>query len=116
MLSKKLVSYILKNNGITYDMKNGAIVTSGYSCAKEENEYIVDGKITDYDLLVYMLKYQKDLTRKNAMLGVWYNTENEKTYIDTSFVFENVDDAKRFGKENNQIAIFHLDTFTEIRL
>ena len=50
------------------------------------------------------------------MLGVWYNTENEKTYIDTSFVFENVDDAKRFGKENNQIAIFHLDTFTEIRL
>ncbi len=116
MLSEKLVNYILENNGITYDMKNGKIVTSGYSCAKEENECIVDGKITEYDLLIYMIKYQKDLTKKNAMLGVWYNTENEKTYIDTSFIFENVDDARKFGKENNQLAIFHLDTFTEIRL
>ena len=50
------------------------------------------------------------------MGGAWYNTDNNKTYLDTSFVFDNEQDAMAFGYANNQIAIFHLDSFTEIRL
>ena len=116
MCMSRLVEYIKENDGMTYNPRKGVFVSSGYACAKAENEKIIDGAITEYDLTIYLYRSQKDLQNTNAMLGVWYNTENEKTYIDTSFVFENVDDAKRFGKENNQIAIFHLDTFTEIRL
>ena len=113
---KRLVDYINENNGMTYNPREGVFVNSGYACAKAENEKIIDGAITEYDIIVYLYRYQKDLQNPNAMLGVWYNTENNKTYIDTSYVFETESLAVDFGHKNKQLAIFHLDTFTEIRL
>ena len=113
---RRLVDYIIENSGMTYNPRTGEMVSTGYSCAKASNEYIIDGFVTEYDLTVYMSRYAKDLQNANAMVGAWYNTDNNKTYLDTSFVFDNEQDAMAFGYANNQIAIFHLDSFTEIRL
>jgi len=50
------------------------------------------------------------------VVGGWKNSDNRKYYFDSITVFENRDEAIRFGKENNQLAIFDLDSLTEIRL
>ena len=113
---KRLVNYILENGGATYDLNNGIHATSGYMCAKAENEMIISEQLEEYHILVYMAKYKKDLQKENAHLGAWYNTEDGKTYLDTSYKFDTLEEAVTFGKANNQLAIFHLDTFKEIRL
>ena len=63
-----------------------------------------------------MAKYAVDLQKDNTCLGAWYNSEDGKTYLDTSYRFETLEEAIAFGKANNQLAIFDLNTFTEIRL
>jgi len=50
------------------------------------------------------------------VVGGWQNTENRKYYFDSNTVFTDKDEAIRFGKENRKIAIFDLDSLTEIRL
>ena len=94
----------------------GQFITSGYMCAKAENEMIISEELTCNHILGYMAKYAADLQKANANLGAWYNTEDGKTYLDTSYRFETLEEAIAFGKANNQLAIFDLNTFTEIRL
>lgn len=113
---KNLVNYILENGGATYNCVNGEFITSGYMCAKQENECIISEKLEEHHLLSYMAKYTKDLQNANANLGAWYNTEDGKTYLDTSYRFETLEEAVAFGKANKQLAIFNLNTFEEIRL
>lgn len=52
----------------------------------------------------------------NNILGGWKNEENKMFYFDSSKTFETLDEAKKFGRENEQIAIFDLNIFREIRL
>ena len=113
---KSLVNYIKANGGATYNLNSNNYMESGFMCAKAENEYIIDGQVTAEHLQNYITKYGKDLQKENANLGAWYNTENGKTYLDTSFRFENLQDAVEFGRKNNQLAIFNLNTFEEYRL
>lgn len=112
----KLVNYIIKNGGMTYNPRKGEFVNGGYACAKAENEVIIDGVCGEMDLAKYMVKFANDLRDKHAMLGVWFNEENGKTYLDTSYVFECEKQATEFGRKNKQLAIFNLNTFEEIRL
>ena len=50
------------------------------------------------------------------IVGGWLNEENKMFYFDSSKTFETLDKAIQFGKDNNQIAIFDLNTFREIRI
>ena len=113
---KNLVNHIIENGGATYNLMGGQFITSGYMCAKAENEMIISGELTYNHILGYMVKYAADLQKDNTCLGAWYNSEDGKTYLDTSYRFETLEEAIAFGKANNQLAIFDLNTFTEIRL
>ena len=113
---KNLVNHIIKNGGATYNLMGGQFITSGYMCAKAENEMIISEELTCNHILGYMARYAADLQKDNANLGAWYNSEDGKTYLDTSYRFETLEEAIAFGKANNQLAIFDLNTFTEIRL
>lgn len=113
---KNLVNHIIKNGGATYNLMGGQFITSGYMCAKAENEMIISEELTYNHILGYMARYAADLQKDNANLGAWYNSEDGKTYLDTSYRFETLEEAVAFGKANNQLAIFDLNTFTEIRL
>ena len=113
---KNLVNHIIKNGGATYNLMGGKFITSGYMCAKAENEMIISEELTCNHILGYMARYAADLQKDNANLGAWYNSEDGKTYLDTSYRFETLEEAIAFGKANNQLAIFDLNTFTEIRL
>lgn len=50
------------------------------------------------------------------VIGGWRNAENRKFYFDSNAVFADKDAAIEFGRKNKQIAVFDLDSLTEIRL
>lgn len=115
MLSS-LVNYIKANGGATYNLNSNNYMASGFMCAKAENEAVIDGQVNVAHLEQYIAKYNKDLQEPNANLGAWYNTEDGKTYLDTSYRFETLEEAVEFGRKNNQLAIFNLNTYEEYRL
>ena len=52
----------------------------------------------------------------DGVVGKWFNDKDGKYYYDSNKVFSNLDDALKFAKENEQLAIFDLDNKKEIRL
>ena len=113
---KKLVEYVHENGGMTYNNKTRQMMTKGYVCAKKGNEFVVNGLLTEQQLVEYMEKYVEDLRLEETCVGVWYNTENNMTYLDTSLVYDNLEECVEIGRRNGEIAIFCLHTFEEIRL
>ena len=65
--------------------------------------------------LAKVLAYIKNHPEVNAV-GGWYNSENKKYYFDATIIVNDLEAAKRLGRENKQIAIFDLNKMEEIRL
>ena len=49
-------------------------------------------------------------------VGGWLNEENQEFYFDSVRIFTNLEEAKRFGRENKQIAIFDISHMRLIKL
>ena len=113
---QQLVEYVSKNGGMTYNLMTGEMPTTGFMCAVSSNECILDHAMTENDLIAYIYCHLYDLQKLNAHVGVWYNHEDGKTYLDTSYRFDDVDSALQFARDNHQLAIFDLATYEEIRL
>lgn len=113
----QLVNYINNQGGMTYNPRTGTMPTKGFACAKAENEFIINHAISENDLYYYLFKHAQEFsTEDKAHFGVWFNAENGKTYLDTSYVFDTQEEAEAFAVANNQLAYFDLETFTEYRL
>ena len=52
----------------------------------------------------------------SRIIGGWFNVENQEYYFDSVRIFRKLDEAIRFGINNNQIAIFNLTTLEEITI
>ena len=46
----------------------------------------------------------------------WLNEENNQFYFDSIRIFTNLEEAKQFGRENGQIAIFDIGQMRLIKL
>ena len=115
---KNLVNHVLENNGATFNPRTNQLVKKGYACSGiKENETIINGKVTENDIVNYINKFQHDFTNnEKAMVGIWFNTENNKTYLDTSFVHNDLQSALDSAKELQELAIFDLNELKEIWL
>lgn len=49
-------------------------------------------------------------------VGGWLNEENQQFYFDSIRIFTNLEEAKQFGRENQQIAIFDITHMRLIKL
>ena len=49
-------------------------------------------------------------------VGGWLNEENNQFYFDSIKIFTNLEEAKQFGRENKQIAIFDIGQMRLIKL
>ena len=96
--------------GFTVNKESLQPITAGYSVAVAgtQNSFNAAG-------LKRVIKYAKEHKEINAF-GGWYNTENKKFYFDAVIVCNTLEEAITLGRANNQIAIFNLNTFEEIRL
>lgn len=104
------IEKIAKENpeGFTVKLPEMNWVISGYIAAYKDTQNCFGSEGLE--------KAVQHALNHDKIVGGWLNEENKLFYFDSSKVFENEEEAKKFGRENEQIAIFDLNTFKEIRL
>lgn len=95
-------------DGFTVDLTTLKKVTKGISVAYHETQDSF-GKEGLKRVLNHALMHGKKV-------GGWLNEENGMFYFDSIRIFTNLEEAKRFGRENQQIAIFDISQMRLIKL
>lgn len=95
-------------DGFTVDLTTLKKVTKGISVAylETQDSFGEDGLKR---VLNHALEHEKKV-------GGWLNEENQAFYFDSIRIFTNLEEAKQFGRENKQIAIFDLSHLRLIKL
>lgn len=92
---------------------NGATLTSDLDTATIDNGYMVSLQgyeiKTSIDLLSSdLLKdYQQLAKQHNAYVGLW--VDNDNLYLDISVNIKDEKQAFKLARDNNQLAIYHID-------
>ena len=97
-------------DGYTVDAHTFAPITEGYAVAIAETQNSF-GNAGAARVAAYINKHAEI----NAV-GGWMDSETGLYYYDATIVVNDLQEAIRLGKANKQIAIFDLNTMTEIRL
>lgn len=107
---KEAIEEIARQNpdGFTVDLTTLKKVTKGISVA-----YLETQDSFDEEGLKRVLSHALAHDRK---VGGWLNEANGMFYYDSVRIFTDLEKAKQFGRENNQIAIFNLTTLELIKL
>lgn len=116
MKKKKIYSSLLaiaaaNPSGFTVNFNDLAPVATGYAVAvaATQNSFGEAG-----------LRRVIDFVAANApavsAFGGWLDQESGLYYWDATIICSTREEAERLARANNQIAFFHLDTLTEIRV
>ena len=95
-------------DGFTIDIRSMTVPTEGIavSYAATQNSHSRDqlDKVVSHAL------------QHDGYVGGWYNSENGLYYFDSTKLFpeNNLKGALQFGKENNQLSVFILSSFTDV--
>jgi transcriptional/translational regulatory protein YebC/TACO1 len=110
MITKELMQEIFDNKGATI-LVEGPVAfntkyTEGYAVSIKGHELITD-TLTDKLLEAY-IDMNAEYIEKNpaARVGVWFNPENKKIYLDISLVTKNIYNAMDKASMNDQMAIY----------
>lgn len=117
-------------DGFSYDVAHNESPTNGYVVSPflgRERQFagipsicdIMQYIIDNYDVLRKLESVLDDfpfIWGKDVVIGGWLDSATGIYYSDCSVVCDDILDAIRMGKDANQIAIFDLNTFTEIRI
>ena len=95
-------------DGFTVDLTTLKKVTKGISVA-----YLETQDSFGEEGLKRVLNHAEMHEKK---VGGWLNEENQEFYFDSVRIFTNLEEAKRFGRENKQIAIFDISHMRLIKL
>ena len=95
-------------DGFTVDLTTLKRVTKGISVAYMETQDSF-GEEGLRRVLKHALEHEKKV-------GGWLNEENDCFYFDSIRIFTDLEKAKQFGRENQQIAIFDLSHLRLIKL
>lgn len=116
MKYEKIIKETLKNNGGSFNVSKGKIKNplKGYMCSIKDI-LIIDKKDFNIKLIKSLVKNNFNLLKSEKnYLGTW--EDKGKIYIDISTNFINKEKALQVAKENNQIAIFDLNSMKSIYL
>ena len=110
-LQFKAIETIAKKNPMGFTVNKSTLqpITSGFAVSIKDTQ-----NSFGHEGLRNVLQFveQSDV----HAIGGWYNSENGQFYFDATAVYADKETAIKVAKENNQIAIFDLDTLSEIRL
>jgi hypothetical protein len=119
ILCSKLFETLSKNNfqGATIDIK-GKSPTKGFMVSTNpELERQIDGAADFKDIVVYISDNKKFLNdNPDKCIDVWFDANTKKTFLDISSRMTKLSDAINQAKTKNQLAIFDLETKTELRI
>lgn len=67
-------------------------------------------------MAAYMNRHSKDLAVETNYFGGWLDRKSGEVYLDISKNVQDLEEAKKLGKDWEQLAIFDLSSMEEIRL
>jgi hypothetical protein len=107
-----------EHGGSTFNLHKGSLSgTPHYAVSVfPERGVIIDGPASPEAIASFVQKNADLLQDPDNSIGTWFNNEDGKTYLDISVTKESLDDALRLGQEKNQLAIFDLNKFEEIKV
>jgi fructokinase len=94
--------------GFTVDLTTLKRLTTGISVA-----YLDTQDSFDDNGLKSVIRHALEHEKK---VGGWFNSDNNMFYYDSVRIFTDLEAAKRFARENQQIAIFDLSNLKLIKL
>jgi len=107
-----------RDGGVTYSLYFGDQWGKSFYAVGLNNDWTEDYLPRDWRMRFdrFLRKYQRWLRNPRCCLGVWSNHTIEPPLIivDISVLVVDMEVAKRFGREGNQIAIFFLQEGREI--
>jgi hypothetical protein len=112
----------LQNNGSSVDRYGDTITTDqGYVVSHVGNEIQIPASQFTYETFVEVLFEQASTLRSSgefygSFVGFWFDAESNTWYSDISQIIEDLDIAKRLGKNRKQLAIFDLGSKSVISL
>jgi hypothetical protein len=118
---RSLVDEIATERGFTFNPRLSKLVKSGYAVSPfKDRELTIDMKSITEDanwketirakLKEYSASNSGLLRRDKAHLGAWWDGETNNLFLDVSLVVGSLEEAKQIAIDNNQLAIYHLDT------
>lgn len=102
-----------------------AAIAGGFTVATEDMSPVTHGFVVARPGTVFLPADNVEVAAKEIAkflndhpdvkhLGGWYNPEDQKVYLDIVDIVADRDEAVRLGSKRNQIAVFDLDTMSEI--
>jgi len=123
---REMVSRVIDGGGFTYNPATGSSPTKGFAVSPfKDREFVMDLSEPGKDIGVFrkqlretcreFTRNNKDLLgRKGAHFGGWWDKDAKKFYLDVSLVVPDRAEAMRVAKDNDQEAIFDLETMETI--
>lgn len=103
----EIIDETVQNGGYTHKQEEG----KRYVVARGICE-VVTKKLT----VEILLKYVEIANTHNSSFGTWFNTENDKFYLDLSDLYNDEKEALKIAKKRNEIAIYDLLENKEIKV
>ena len=88
----------------------------GYAVSLHPEQEVTTKHIGPDDFEYFMRRNRTLLRQPGSCIGAWKDESTQTYYLDVIHVVDDLDEAKRLGKEKNQLAIFDLGAMEEIRL
>lgn len=118
-VAREILRSIDKTGGYSVHPITAESPTSGFMVSTvTDAEEILDGleSVTEDKVREYFEKNAERLTQNPKLhLGGWFNLEDGKVYLDLSERFDSIDDAIDAAEDHKQLAIWDLNTKSEIR-
>ena len=94
------------SNGSTFHRLGNLKNSKHWSVGIKGSEKIIKGKLGRRNLI----DYYRQVNDENKTIGTWYDDVQDLTFLDTVILFdiEERESAIKYGKINDQIAIFNL--------
>jgi hypothetical protein len=109
--TRKLYEKALENGGITYDLMHDTYPDKGFSVSiHPDHEKTIAGKVSETDLETYVRDHGDFIAATpGAHLGMWYDVQADKWYLDVTHVEPNRDRAIELAQTHNQEGIYDLE-------
>lgn len=119
---KSLYQSTVNNGGVSIDRYGDTLDQSvGYVVSHVGHEIRIPASQFTYRVFEETLIEQVKLLKSHSefygsFVGFWYDSDSETWYSDLSQIIDDLDIAKRLGKNRKQIAIFDLGSKSAISL
>ena len=114
------LSEFIRNNpdGFTINSETYEPVSGGFVVAPLKEAEIIVGENLPEEVLIDYLEDNKDIARaigKPVYLGGWFDKDSNQYFLDNTLIVPTVEEALYIAEAAEQLAIFDLNNFEEIR-